>query len=67
MYPDLEKELGLLATDVSPSLRHLKNWIKKNPESFIEYLEEFGTFNDNFADDDEDTWDEIDESSRKFH
>ena len=67
LYPDLEKELGLLATDVSPSLRHLKNWIKKNPESFIEYLEEFGTFNDNFADDDEDTWDEIDESSRKFH
>ena len=67
LYPNLEKELGLLATDVSPSLRHLKNWIKKNPESFIEYLEEFGTFNDNFADDDEDTWDEIDESSRKFH
>ena len=62
-YPLLEEVLGLEPYE-EPTNNQIKKWIKTNPESFIEYLEEFGTYNDNFADDDSD--DSYDESTKKF-
>lgn len=73
-YPLLEEELGLEPHE-EPTDDQIREWIKTKPDSFIEYLEEFGTYNDNFADDDsddsyddyyDDSYDSYDESSRKF-
>ena len=60
-YPLLEKELGLEPYE-EPSDEQIREWIETNPKSFMDYLEEFGSYNaTDFSGDDE-----YDESSKKF-
>ena len=60
-YPLLEKELGLEPHE-EPSDEQIREWIETNPKSFMDYLEEFGSYNaTDFSGDDE-----YDESTKKF-
>lgn len=60
-YPLLEEELGLEPYE-EPTNNQIKKWIKTKPESFIDYLKEFGSYNaTDFSGDDE-----YDESTKKF-
>ena len=63
-FPLLEQEIGVKPYE-TPSNRQIRNWIKKNPESFIDYLKECGYYDHlselTAADDDS-----YDESTKKF-
>lgn len=60
-YPLLEEELGLEPYE-EPSDEQIREWIETNPKSFMDYLEEFGSYNaTDFSGDDE-----YDESTKKF-
>ena len=50
IFPCLEELIGLGPRE-KPTDATIRAWIEERPKEFVEYLEEFGAYNDTFADD----------------
>jgi hypothetical protein len=62
-YPLLEKDIGVEPYE-EPTDKQIRNWIKTKPESFIDYLKDFGYYDYANGKDNDDL--EYDESTKKF-